>query len=126
MAADERDRAGEHLGPFQDFGLGRAGVGDDRVPFEAGCDVLEKLLHRADRRGDDDDIGVLDGFAEVPRGTVDGALRLREVLLLEVGVVPNDPQGVFVVRRPAPQRHADRAADEPEPDDGDLLHFGYS
>ena len=97
--------------------LDRADVGDDRARLEMGRDLLRDRAAGADRDAEDDEIGVLGGF----RIGLDHAIDNAELHYPRAGL-RRARGGDDFAREPLFTRGTrDRAADQPEADQRDLL-----
>ena len=119
VAADEPERplGGEPLGLAHDHGLRAADIGQGRVGRRRPPHVGEHRRDRADGRRQHHEVGAAEPRGEVGRHPIDRAVPPGR---LEPPGVPADgddrPGGTL-----RPRRLRDGAADEPEPDDRQLL-----
>ncbi|MTD43513.1 hypothetical protein GKE82_04140 [Conexibacter sp. W3-3-2] len=109
MAGDEA-RVGQR---GDDVALGGADVGDDRVGAGGGERVGGDRGDAADRRADDDEVGVPDRGGEVVGGRVERADREAGAHRVAVGVVADDLRA-----QPLAGGEAHGPADEPYSEDG--------
>ena len=117
LGAGERVPADEALvgAGVGEHALGGADVADDAVRAGAGEREAHGLTERADGGGDEHDVGAVDGADDVGGLRVDGAELERLGAHALVGVVPAHV-GVGAGAR----GEADRAADQPHPQNRDL------
>jgi hypothetical protein len=107
MAADEARRCGGG----RHAGLRGADVGDRAAVLARRQHGLNRLDELRDRRGDDGQIGTVEGGVEA-RGFVNGAALRGNGERSLIGIVPDDCVAALVRRQP------DGGADQPGADDG--------
>ena len=113
VAADE---AGAILDRGAEGRLRRADVRHRRTVARRGQRLADPLDQRGHRRRDDDQVGVLDGGDEALGRLVESAALRRDREELRVGVVAGHQRHAGALRG-----QADRGADQPGADDGELL-----
>ena len=118
MTGDEAGAVGTEglLGRDGDRGLGAAAIGDEAVGGRGAGDRLECLPHRADRTGDEDELGIAHALGEVIGRRI-GDRRHERIAHRPVGIDPGDP----AARQGAAQCERDRRPDQARSDDGDPL-----
>ena len=123
VAADEAQA--EPIGPLHDGDLRARDVGDRRAGRKGSGERAGELVEQVEalerRRGQDDEVGPVDGLTERRRGSPDDAIGERHP-----GARGRPAPGGQVDRSSearggsrSSQRTSDRSADEPEPDDRD-------
>jgi len=97
--------------------LDRADIGNDRARLEMGCNLLRDRAAGADRNAQDDEIGVLGGLRVGLQDVIDNAEFQHPRAGLGRACGGDDFSGQSLFARGT----RDRAADQPETDQRDLL-----
>ena len=105
-----------------DVTLGRTAIGDDGIRPEIGGDALEDLRHLRHRRGDENDVGILDFVRRVDAGAVDHAQFLRHAQ----GGWRAPEADHLLDRLGLLERKREGTADQAGAEDNDFSEFGHS